>query len=487
MHSLSELLDLVDRLSEASVTCIGDLMLDRFIYGEVERVSPEAPVPVLRVANETDMLGGAGNVVRNLAALNARSALAAVVGDDEAGHRTESLLRELPHCRPFLIVEPGRGTTIKTRCIGGNQQILRVDREQYDAIASETTEALLANLKEGLTTTRTCVLSDYGKGVLTAELTRAVIELAHESGCRVVIDPKGTDYERYRGADVITPNREELAVATGMAVREEPDLVRAAQQLRERYAIGAVVVTRSEEGLSVIEADAVHHLPAETQEVYDVSGAGDTVVATLAAACAVDMPLAIAAQLANVAAGIAVSKLGTAVTEARELQASLRQKQLLDFEGKVLDRQQACRVTQSWQADGLVVGFTNGCFDLIHPGHVALLENARKACDRLVVGLNSDASTRRLKGPQRPVQNEAARATVLASMSSVDLVVTFAEDTPLSLLEALRPDALFKGADYKLDAVVGADLVRGYGGRVELIDIVPEQSTTRIVDRLSSV
>jgi D-beta-D-heptose 7-phosphate kinase/D-beta-D-heptose 1-phosphate adenosyltransferase len=275
MHSLSELLDLVDRLSEASVTCIGDLMLDRFIYGEVERVSPEAPVPVLRVANETDMLGGAGNVVRNLAALNARSALAAVVGDDEAGHRTESLLRELPHCRPFLIVEPGRGTTIKTRCIGGNQQILRVDREQYDAIASETTEALLANLKEGLTTTRTCVLSDYGKGVLTAELTRAVIELAHESGCRVVIDPKGTDYERYRDADVITPNREELAVATGMAVREEPDLVRAAQQLRERYAIGAVVVTRSEEGLSVIEADAVHHLPAETQEVYDVSGAGD--------------------------------------------------------------------------------------------------------------------------------------------------------------------------------------------------------------------
>jgi len=487
MNALSDLTSLVERLNEASVTCIGDLMLDRFVYGEVERVSPEAPVPVLRVASETDMLGGAGNVIRNLAALEARSALAAVVGDDEAGHRTETLLRELPHCRPFLIVEPGRGTTIKTRCIGGNQQILRVDREQRDAIAEETSEALLANLKEGLTATQVCVLSDYGKGVLTADLTRAVIELAHASGCRVVIDPKGTDYERYRGADIITPNREELAIATGMAAREEADLVNAAQQLRERYSIGAVVVTRSEEGMSVIEEDAIHHLPAETLEVYDVSGAGDTVVATLAAACAVGTPLAAAAQLANVAAGIAVSKLGTAVTEARELLAILRQRQLLDFEGKVLDHQLACQLTQSWQADGLVVGFTNGCFDLIHPGHVALLEKARKTCDRLVVGLNSDASTRRLKGPQRPVQNEAARATVLASMSSVDMVVTFSDDTPLALLEELRPDVLIKGADYKLDQVVGADLVHGYGGRVELIEIVPEQSTTRIVDRLSSV
>jgi len=487
MNALSDLTSLVERLNEASVTCIGDLMLDRFIYGEVERVSPEAPVPVLRVASETDMLGGAGNVVRNLAALQARSALAAVVGDDEAGHRTETLLRELPHCRPFLIVEPGRGTTIKTRCIGGNQQILRVDREQRDAIAEETSEALLANLKEGLAATQVCVLSDYGKGVLTADLTRSAIELAHASGCRVVIDPKGTDYERYRGADVITPNREELAIATGMPARQEADLVSAAQQLRERYSIGAVVVTRSEEGMSVIEADAIHHLPAETLEVYDVSGAGDTVVATLAAACAVGMPLAAAAQLANVAAGIAVSKLGTAVTEARELLATLRHRQLLDFEGKVMDHQLARRLTQSWQAEGLVVGFTNGCFDLIHPGHVALLENARKACDRLVVGLNSDASTTRLKGPQRPVQNEAARATVLASMSSVDMVVTFSDDTPLALLEELRPDVLIKGADYTLDQVVGADLVHGYGGRVELIEIVPEQSTTRIVDRLGSV
>ncbi|MDH3452523.1 MAG: PfkB family carbohydrate kinase, partial [Gammaproteobacteria bacterium] len=274
MLPLSELLDLVERLNEASVTCIGDLMLDRFIYGEVERVSPEAPVPVLRVASESDMLGGAGNVARNLAALNVRSALAAVVGDDEAGHRTESLVRELPHCRASLIVEPGRGTTIKTRCIGGNQQILRVDREQRDAITQETAEALLANIKENLAATRACILSDYGKGVLTAELTRAVIELAHRNGCRVVIDPKGVDYERYRGADVITPNREELATATGMPARQEADLIRAAQHVRERYAIGAVVVTRSEEGLTVVEADEVHHLPAETHEVYDVSGAG---------------------------------------------------------------------------------------------------------------------------------------------------------------------------------------------------------------------
>lgn len=487
MIALTELTDLVERLGEANVTCIGDLMLDRFIYGDVERVSPEAPVPVLRVARETEMLGGAGNVARNLAALKTHSALAAVVGDDEAGHRTASLLRELAHCRPCLVVEPGRGTTIKTRCIGANQQILRVDREQCDAIAEETAEALLANLKEALTPARACILSDYGKGVLTAELTRAVIKLAQRNGCRVVIDPKGTDYERYRGADVITPNRDELTQATGMPARQEADLVQAARALRERYAIGVVVVTRSEEGLSVIEADAVHHLAAESQEVYDVSGAGDTVVATLSAALAVGAPIALAAQLANVAAGIAVRKLGTAATEARELLAALRQQQLLDIEGKVVDWEQARRITQAWQANGMTVGFTNGCFDLVHPGHVALLERARKRCDQLIVGLNGDASVKRLKGEQRPLQNEAARATVLASMSSVDLVVAFSEDTPLGLLGTLRPDVLFKGADYALDEVVGAELVRGYGGRVELIEIVPEQSTTRIVDRLSSV
>ncbi len=484
MYSLPELANLVDRLKQASVACVGDLMLDRFIYGSVERVSPEAPVPVLRVAREREMLGGAGNVARNLTSLGARCALAAVVGDDEAGHRTQSLLSELARCRQYLVVEPGRGTTIKTRCIGGNQQILRVDREQRDPISNETREALFAHVRQGLADVQACILSDYRKGVLTADLIASLIEAAHAAGCLVIVDPKGGDYNRYRGADVVTPNRDELALAANRAVGTSEEIVVAAQYLREAYDLGAVMVTRSEEGLSVIDANGAAHLPAQAQEVYDVSGAGDTCVATLAAALAVGIPLIDAAQLANLAAGIAVSKLGTAVAEASELQAALRHRQVLDFEGKVVDRDTAAGTARAWQEKGLTVGFTNGCFDLLHPGHVTLLGRAREACDRLVVALNSDDSVRRLKGEQRPVQTESARATVLASMSSVDLIVIFGEDTPFELLQQLRPDVLFKGADYTLDTVVGADLVQGYGGRVELIEIVPEQSTSNLVSRL---
>ncbi len=484
MYSLPELANLVDRLKQASVACVGDLMLDRFIYGSVERVSPEAPVPVLRVAREREMLGGAGNVARNLTSLGARCALAAVVGDDEAGHRTQSLLSELARCRQYLVVEPGRGTTIKTRCIGGNQQILRVDREQRDPISNETREALFAHVRQGLADVQACILSDYRKGVLTADLIASLIEAAHAAGCLVIVDPKGGDYNRYRGADVVTPNRDELALAANRAVGTSEEIVAAAQYLRETYDLGALMVTRSEEGLSVIDANGAAHLPAQAQEVYDVSGAGDTCVATLAAALAVGIPLIDAAQLANLAAGIAVSKLGTAVAEASELQAALRHRQVLDFEGKVVDRDTAAGTARAWQEKGLTVGFTNGCFDLLHPGHVTLLGRAREACDRLVVALNSDDSVRRLKGEQRPVQTESARATVLASMSSVDLIVIFGEDTPFELLQQLRPDVLFKGADYTLDTVVGADLVQGYGGRVELIEIVPEQSTSNLVSRL---
>ncbi len=484
MYSLPELANLVDRLKQASVACVGDLMLDRFIYGSVERVSPEAPVPVLRVAREREMLGGAGNVARNLTSLGARCALAAVVGDDEAGHRTQSLLSELARCRQYLVVEPGRGTTIKTRCIGGNQQILRVDREQRDPISNETREALFAHVRQGLVDVQACILSDYAKGVLTADLIATLIEAAHAAGCLVIVDPKGGDYGRYRGADVVTPNRDELALAANRAVGTSEEIVAAAQYLRETYDLGALMVTRSEEGLSVIDANGAAHLPAQAQEVYDVSGAGDTCVATLAAALAVGIPLIDAAQLANLAAGIAVSKLGTAVAEASELQAALRHRQVLDFEGKVVDRDTAAGTARAWQEKGLTVGFTNGCFDLLHPGHVTLLGRAREACDRLVVALNSDDSVRRLKGEQRPVQTESARATVLASMSSVDLIVIFGEDTPFELLQQLRPDVLFKGADYTLDTVVGADLVQGYGGRVELIEIVPEQSTSNLVSRL---
>src|SRR5206468_6955144 len=302
--------------------------------------------------------------------------------------------------------------------------------------------------------------------VLAGDIPRQLIAAARAVGRRVLVDPKGTDFGRYAGADVITPNRRELAEAMGMPVDTEAALVEAGTQLRERYGFGAVLVTRSEDGMTLIDADGPHHFPAEAPEVFDVSGAGDTVVGTLAAGIAAGLDLKIAARLANIAAGVVVGKVGTAVAREEDLLRVLTPQ--VSTLRKIVTREVAAEQVERWRRKGWRSGFTNGCFDLLHPGHVHLLEQARGQCDRLVVGLNSDASVRRLKGKSRPIQQEAARAAVLACLSAVDLVVIFEEDTPQETLEALRPDLLVKGADYTIDRIVGADLVQSWGGKVWL-------------------
>jgi D-beta-D-heptose 7-phosphate kinase/D-beta-D-heptose 1-phosphate adenosyltransferase len=326
------------------------------------------------------------------------------------------------------------------------------------------------------------VLSDYGKGLMAGTVAKQLIDVAHQTGRRVIVDPKGLDYSRYAGADIITPNRRELSEATGMPISTEAELVAAARVLRAAHGFGAVLVTRSEDGMTLLDDHGAHHFPAEAKEVFDVSGAGDTVVATLAAGLAGGLELPVAVRLANVAAGIVVGKIGTAVARESELMAALSP------EGgalrKVVGREAAAEQVERWRRMGYRTGFTNGCFDLLHPGHVHLLEQARAACDRLVVGLNSDASVRRLKGPTRPVQPEAARAAVLASLAAVDLVCVFDEDTPLELLTELRPELLVKGADYVVEDVVGHELVEGWGGRVMLAQLLPGHSTTATVARL---
>jgi len=481
-HPLPDLAAAVHRLSRGSVLVVGDAMLDRYVYGTVERISPEAPVPIVRVDRDVAMPGGAGNVVRNLTALGAAVAFVSVVGDDQAGSDLTGLVGGQPGVEPWLLVQSGRTTTVKTRYFASGQQLLRSDQEVRAPISDKLADRMLRIARDAMVATSVTIISDYQKGTVSASTSAALIAAARASGRKVIVDPKGSDYARYAGADIITPNRRELAEATGMPVDTEADIDAAAKALRDRHGFGAVLVTRSEDGMTLLDENGPQHFPAEAAEVFDVSGAGDTVVATLAAGVAVGLELPVAVRLANIAAGIVVGKIGTAVARASDLLAALSPQG--GALRKIVTREAAAEQVERWRRMGWRTGFTNGCFDLLHPGHVHLLEQARAACDRLVVGINSDSSVRRLKGPTRPIQPEAARAAVLGSLASVDLVCIFDEDTPVDLIEAMRPELLVKGADYTIETVVGADLVKGWGGRILLADLMPGHSTTATVARL---
>ena len=480
-----DLLGHVAALRSARVLCVGDVMLDRFVYGEVSRISPEAPIPVCSVTDEIAMLGGAGNVARNLAALGAGVIFVSVVGDDAAGGEIGALIAAHEGIAPTLVTEKGRRTTVKTRYISDGQQLLRADRETEAEIPDDLQRTVLERARDALADCGAVILSDYGKGVLTSKVTSGIIEAAREAGKPVVVDPKGLDYSRYRGASLLTPNRRELAEASRMGARGDTGIAEAARHLVDTCGVDAILVTRGAEGMTLATSDAMaEHLGANALEVYDVSGAGDTVAAVMAAALAAGILQGDAARLANVAAGIVVGKSGTAVATADEISGRLRARDRSAGAPKSVSLEAALEHVASWRARGETIGFTNGCFDLVHPGHISLLHQARAACDRLIVGLNSDASTRRLKGDERPVQPESARAAVLGAVEGVDLVVIFDEDTPLSLIEAIRPDALIKGADYSIDQVVGGDLVQSHGGRVVLAELAPGHSSTDIIARV---
>jgi D-beta-D-heptose 7-phosphate kinase/D-beta-D-heptose 1-phosphate adenosyltransferase len=472
----------VKKLSKASVLVVGDAMLDRYVYGEVTRVSPEAPVPILTVHRDVAMPGGAGNVVRNLVALEASAAFVSVVGDDAAGSDFTVLIGGQERVEPWLLVQAGRTTTLKTRYIASGQQMMRADREVTMELPERLAERLVRIALDAMAVTSVTILSDYRKGVLSPAVCQALIEGARKTGRKIVVDPKGRNYARYRGADIITPNRKELHEATHLPVETEAELVAAAQKLLADHEFGAVLVTRSEDGMTLVTADEVVHYPAEAKEVFDVSGAGDTVVATLAAALAAEIPLHEAVRLANIAGGIVVGKVGTAVARPSDILAVLAP--ATGALSKVVTPSAASEMAERWRLRGYKVGFTNGCFDLLHPGHVHLLEQCRALCDRLIVGINSDASVKRLKGPTRPAQGEAARAAVLASLASVDLVCLFEEDTPIELIKLIKPDLLVKGADYTRETVVGADLVESWGGAVALAQLLPGHSTTATLARL---
>lgn len=474
--------DQIKTFADRTIVILGDLMLDTFVYGDCVRISPEAPIPVLVIEREEVMLGGAGNVARNIAALDGQAILIGIVGEDHAGRDLRGQVASEPRIIADLVTD-GRPTTRKIRYVAGQQQMLRADIEcTHDA----TPEPLIAAVERYLPSADALVLSDYAKGVLTPTLLRRVIDLARTLGKPVIADPKSADIARYDGVDIVTPNAREATSATAISCHDDAQVDAAALRLLETMpASESVLITRGAQGMTLARRgqDPIH-LPAITREVFDVSGAGDTVVASIALGLAAGLPVETAVELGNIAAGMAVSKAGTAVVTAEELMQELHRAQIDTSERKVVSPDEAVARVSRWRNEGLTIGFTNGCFDLIHPGHVSQLTQARAACDRLVVGLNSDASVKRLKGPNRPIQDEPARAIVLASLSMVDLVVLFGEDTPINLIEAIRPDVLVKGKDYTVDRVVGADFVQGYGGRIVLADLVPGNSTTGIVNRL---
>ena len=483
MNSQSVIELLTEKITHLRIAVIGDVMLDRYAYGEVRRISPEAPVPVTRVKRLTSVLGGAGNVAANLAGLGAQVYVAGMTGEDDHRRVLEKKLRELGVDYSGLIASQKRSTITKMRIIGARQQMLRLDFEEPGDLLPDEEQALLQwlrkHLDEGLDG---IVLSDYAKGTCSDRFCQMVITQARAAHVPVLVDPKGSDWAKYRGCDLITPNVKEMCEAAGKVVPNvTPALVELAQQARETFDIRYVVVTRSEKGVTLVGKDDVITKAATAQEVFDVSGAGDTVASVLLAAISGKLSLADALELSNKAAGIVVSKVGTYPVHKEELlREILADSQPESFDYRPMTWDEMARLTRTWQQAGETVVFTNGCFDILHAGHVQYLQQAAQLGNHLIIGVNTDDSVRRLKGQTRPFNHETDRARLLASLRDVDAVALFGEDTPTELIKKIRPDILVKGGDYKKEEVAG----REYARTVEILPFKEGYSTTGLVEKI---
>jgi D-beta-D-heptose 7-phosphate kinase/D-beta-D-heptose 1-phosphate adenosyltransferase len=474
-------------MASRTVLCVGDLMLDEFVYGEVSRISPEAPAPVIAVQRSETNIGGAGNVARNIASLGARCIFAGLIGEDEAGAKLKVQLAQESGIESVLVSDPSRPTTRKVRFVSEHfsTHMLRADWELAQPASAEIEQKLIDAILPQLARADIVLLSDYAKGVLTARVIRNIIDAARKLGKRVIVDPKSANFAIYRGATLLTPNRKEFAEATRSRADSEKSIADAAQDVMQLADCEAILVTQSEHGMTLVprKGEAIH-VPAHPVKVRDVSGAGDTVAAVLAVTLAAGADWETALRMANAAAAVAVGKKGTATVTPAELRRRILPLAYLAAEEKIIAAGADLDAhLQEWRRQGLRVGFTNGCFDILHPGHVKVLTAARGACDRLIVGLNSDASVKRLKGDSRPVQDERARSEVLAALEAVDLVVIFEEDTPIRLITEIKPSVLVKGGDYRRDQVVGHEIVEAQGGEVLLVEVLPGFSTTSLVDR----
>ena len=462
-----------------NILVIGDLMIDHYLWGSCERISPEAPVQVVDIAKETTVLGGAGNVINNLGALGARVGVSSVIGDDENGKELIAMLHLIGVDTANIITQNERKTSKKSRVIAVSQQILRYDNESKSAIEESSVEKMLQGLQERVGSYDAIILSDYGKGVLTRSLCQGVIALAKNAGVKVLVDPKGSDFSKYRGAYLLTPNKKEAVVATGISINDAKSLERALLALKEECDLGISMITLSEDGIATYDKK-VEIFPTVAKEVFDVTGAGDTVIASIAFALSAGKTIQESAAFANLAAGVVVGKIGSAtvtIAEIQEYEATLH-KSTSDAHIKTFDEIET--MIKRYRANGKKVVFTNGCFDILHVGHVKYLQVAKSFGDVLIVGLNSDESVSRLKGPTRPVNIAQDRAYLLAALEAVDFVVPFSEDTPYELIKMIEPDVLVKGGDYEGKAVVGTEFAK----ELKLVEFVDGKSTTQTIQKI---
>lgn len=461
------------------ILVIGDLMIDEYLWGTCDRISPEAPVQVVDIKKETKVLGGAGNVISNLVALGSEVSVMSVIGNDEAGHEVKSML-DKQGVKSFLVEQSGRKTSRKTRLMASHSQVVRYDKESKNSISSTSAKAIFDKLQEKITSYDTILLSDYNKGVLTRELLEKVISYANKYNKKVLVDPKGNDFSKYKGAYLLTPNKKEAQIASGIQIENDDSLRKALEKLKADASLGVSLITLSENGIAILDNDEVIIKPTVAREVYDVTGAGDTVLASLGFALSLGCDIQNSVEFANLAAGVVVGKIGSATAtldEIEEYQASLHKSSI---ELHIKSREEIEKISLRLKNQGKKVVFTNGCFDILHRGHVSYLNVAKSFGDVLILGLNSDASVKRLKGEDRPINNEEDRAYILSALECIDYVVIFDEDTPYELIKVVEPDILVKGADYEGKEVVGSDIAK----QTKLVEFVDGKSTTKTIEKI---
>ena len=486
MIDLQELTAALTKFIGTRILVIGDLMLDEYLWGHVERISQEAPVQVVDVIKEECLLGGAGNVIKNLVSLGAKVYISSVVDEKETGKLILNELKKFGVVVEGVFKEPTKISSRKTRVLSfdKHQQILRIDRETNYSISQKNEENILSYVKSNINSCEVVILSDYMKGVLTDNLLKDIINFANASKKPVIIDPKGKDFTKYKNATLITPNKKEAESVLDMRILDEAALRIAGKKLLSKFNTEAILITLGKDGMTLIEKDnLITHIPVEEKEVYDITGAGDTVISVVGLGIASGLALKKAIEIANIAAGIVVGKIGTAAVTIQEIIDYMLQRNIY-FNSKILKQPVLTAIVEEKKKNGSRIVFTNGCFDILHAGHTGFLQKAKMLGDVLIVGLNSDESVRRLKGNNRPIIPMKERAAILSSLSCVDYITVFDEDTPIKLMEAIKPDILVKGNDYKIEEVVGKDIVESYGGRVELIKLVDGISTSSIIDRI---
>jgi D-beta-D-heptose 7-phosphate kinase / D-beta-D-heptose 1-phosphate adenosyltransferase len=462
------------------ILVIGDLMIDHYLWGNSERISPEAPVPIVKIHSESTLLGGAGNVVSNLNAFGANIHVISVLGDCDNSTILIKLLEDINIDTTNLIIEKGRIASKKTRIIVSKQQVVRYDRECVDEINTQSQKKLLEYFKKNVEKYEIIILSDYGKGVLTFNLTQALIDLANKSGKKVLVDPKGLDYSKYRGAYLLTPNLKEASEATQIDISNKSSLNKAITLLKSKFELDISIITLSERGVALYDKELRIH-PAEVREVFDVTGAGDTIIASLGFALACDLDIDSGVKFANLAAAVVIGKIGSAnatLNEVINFESSINKS---SSEHQIKNLNEILFLTKESKAEGKKIVFTNGCFDLLHMGHIKYLETAKGFGDCLIIGLNSDRSVRALKGLNRPINSQSDRALILAALEVVDYVVIFDEDTPYDLIKAIKPHVLVKGGDYDNMDVIGQDIV----DELKIVKFINGHSSSKIINKIN--